>query len=608
LPETSSTTRSKPQQHSYILGINAYDHDVSVCLLRDGEIAYAIEKERITRQKHASGFFQEAVDYCLKAEGITLDDVDLVVRNCYVLPVDELEVRMVYQGDMNVRERDHAMKSPLYLPKSNKVMTVSHHLAHAYSAFAVCPFEEGVVMVVDGVGSYSSDIKEPGQLTEGVNPLARESESYYKFKGSALETLKKVWLQPCRGLLSDEFFNMDGLGALYSRVSSYIFADWNKCGEVMGLAPYGRPDSFRRLLALKDGELQFPEWDAEFNQPWMPDGKNKWEASPSMKHWEDMAWQVQHDSEEVLIERARWLRETTGAKNLCLAGGVALNCVANGRIVREAGFDNVWIQPAAGDNGIAIGCAYYGRLVLQKKPRTFVMKEATLGVTYAEDVVRRAGNPLLVTRKTFDGPGQSICREAAKLLSEGNVFGWFQGRSEFGPRALGNRSILGDPRRPEMKDKLNKRVKFRQAFRPFAPIVPYERAKDIFIGEDESPFMLRAKQVRPEWKDRIPAIVHVDGTARVQTVRREQNERMYDLLMEFDKLTGVPVLVNTSFNIKGEPIVETPQDAMNCFIHTGIDYLALHDTLVSKNALYKVLAPFIKVYYESMVRSRVETD
>jgi carbamoyltransferase len=597
-----------PKQHTYVLGINAYDHDVSACLLRDGEIAYAIEKERITRKKHAGGFFQEVVDYCLQAEGITLDDVDLVVRNCYVMPVEDLEVRMIYQGDMVDRERAQVTKSPLYLPKSNKVMTVSHHLAHAYSAFAVCPFDEGVVMVVDGVGSYSSDIKEPGQLTEGVNPLARESESYYKFKGSALETLKKVWLQPCRGLLSDEFFNMDGLGALYSRVSSYIFADWNKCGEVMGLAPYGRPDNFRRLLELKDGELHVPEWDAEFNQPWIPDGKIKWETSPAMRHWEDLAWRVQHDSEEVLIARARWLRETTGARNLVLAGGVALNCVANGRIVREGGFDNVWIQPAAGDNGIAIGCAYYGRVAILKKPRTFVMKKATLGITYPDDVARRVGNPLLVTRKTFNGPGESICREAAKLLSEGKVFGWFQGRCEFGPRALGNRSILGDPRRAEMKDILNKRVKFRQAFRPFAPIVPYERAKDIFVGEDESPFMLRAKQVRPEWKDRIPAIVHVDGTARVQTVRREQNERMYDLLMEFDKLTGVPVLVNTSFNIKGEPIVETPQDAMNCFIYTGIDYLALHDTLVAKNALYKILAPFIKVYYESMARPRDETD
>ena len=596
------------KNHSYILGINAYDHDVSACLLRDGEIAFGIEKERITREKHAGGFFQETVDYLLQAEGITLDDVDLVVRNCYVLPVEELEMRMVYQGDMSAREREQARNSPLYLPKSNKVMTVSHHLAHAYSAFAVCPFEEGVVMIVDGVGSYASDIKEPGQLTEGVNPLSRESESYYKFKGSELKTLKKVWLEPRRGLLSDEFFNMDGLGALYSRVSSYIFADWNKCGEVMGLAPYGHPDSIRRLLEMRDGELQVPEWDASFNQPWTPDGAEKWEDHPAMPHWEDMAWQVQHDAEEVLLERARWLRETTGARNLCLAGGVALNCVANGRIIREAGFENVWIQPAAGDNGISIGCAYYGHLAIQKKPRAFVMKHATLGAEYSDDVARRAGNPLLVSRKTFNGNDNSICRESAKLLADGKVFGWFQGRAEFGPRALGNRSILGDPRRPEMKDILNRRVKFRQPFRPFAPIVTYEKAKDIFVGEDESPFMLRAKHVRPEWKDRIPAIVHVDGTARVQTVRREQNERIYDLLTEFEKLTGVPVLVNTSFNIKGEPIVETPQDAMNCFIYTGIDYLALHNTLISKNALYRILSPFIKVYYESMARGRDETD
>src|ERR1035441_5281253 len=306
-------------------------------------------------------------------------------------------------------------------------------------------------------------------------------------------------------------------------------------------------------------------------RPWTPGDDKKWEASPAMKHWEDVAWRVQDDTEKVLIERARWLRETTGAKNLCIAGGVALNCVANGCIVREAGFDNVWIQPAAGDNGIAIGCAYYGHLAIQKRTRTFVMKHALLGLDYKDNDVRNAANRLLLSRKTFNGPGRRICSETAKLLSEGNVFGWFQGGSELGPRALGNRSILADPRRAEMKDKLNKRVKFRQAFRPFAPIVRYERAKDIFVGEDESPFMLRAKHVRAECKDRIPAIVHVDGTARVQTVRREHNERMYDLLTEFEKLTGVPLLVNTSFNIKGEPIVETPRDAVNCFLYTGID-------------------------------------
>src|SRR5262245_13543899 len=370
------------KNHTYVLGINVYDHDVSACLLRDGEIAYAIEKERITRQKHAGGFFQEVVDYCLQAEGITLDDVDLVVRNCYVLPVEELEVRLFYQGDMNDREREQAAKSPLYLSKSNKVVTLSHHLAHAYSAFAVCPFDEGVVMVVDGVGNYAADITEPGQLTENANPLARESESYYRFKGSELEALKKVWLNPIRGVLSDEFYYMPGLGAMYSRVSSYIFADWNKCGEVMGLAPYGRANQFKPLIAFANGALDVPEWTEVFDQPYLPEDE-KWESNAGMQHWRDLAWRVQADTERVLIERAIWLRETTGAENLCIAGGVGLNCVANGKIVREAGYDNVWIQPAAGDDGVAIGCAYYGHLAVHNKPRNFVMEHAYLGAPYS---------------------------------------------------------------------------------------------------------------------------------------------------------------------------------------------------------------------------------
>ena len=215
-----------PKDHTYVLGINAYDHDVSACLLRDGEIAFAISKERITRKKHDTGFYQGVVDYCLAAEGISLDDVDLVVRNCYVLPVEDLEIRMVSQDVpevMDDAERSQAAKNPLYLSRSDKVVTVSHHLAHAYSAFAVCPFDEGVVMVVDGVGNYSADITEPGQLNDTADPLARESESYYRFEGSRLETLKKVWLKPVRGFLSDEFYYMPGLGALYSRVSELHF-------------------------------------------------------------------------------------------------------------------------------------------------------------------------------------------------------------------------------------------------------------------------------------------------------------------------------------------------------------------------------------------------
>ena len=602
------------QKPIYVLGINAYDHDVAACLLRDGEIAFAVEKERITRQKHATGFFQEVVDYVLKAEGITLDDVDLVVRNCYVFPADELEVRMVSQDVPEVlsdKERQQAEKHPLYLSKSDKVITLSHHLAHAYSAFACSPFEEGAVMVVDGVGNYCADIREAGQKTEGANPLARESESYYKFSGASLETLKKVWLNPVRGFLSDEFYSMRGLGAVYSRVSSYMFADWNKCGEVMGLAPYGTPNAFRPLIEIQpDGELKIPDWDVTFNKPWLVDREKKWESSPKMQHWKDLAWRVQDDTETVLLERARWLRETTGAKNLVLSGGVALNCVANGRIVREAGFEKVWIQPAAGDNGIAIGCALYGHLEVLKQPRKFVMRHAYLGRPYTDAEIKAPLEKRLTKMQTVVRHCDDICKESAKLLAEGHIFGWFQDRSEYGPRALGNRSILADPRKPEIKDKLNSQVKFRQAFRPFAPIVLLERAAEIFEGDDESPFMLRAKNVVPAWRDRVAGIVHVDGTARVQTVREDTNPKLYRLLKEFEALTGVPVLVNTSFNIKGEPIVEAPQDAMNCFLNTGIDYLALHDMLISKNRWHKTLMPFraIGSQMSVIVKSGLEAD
>lgn len=583
---------------TYVLGLNTYDHDVSACLLRDGAIAFAIAKERITRNKHASGFYKEVIDYCLQAEGITLDDVDLIVRNCYILPVPEMEERLVYfdaPGFLPEFERGEAAKHPLYRSGKDKVVTISHHLAHAYSAFAVSPFEEGVVMIVDGVGSYKSDVMETYPPSDAGTPLARESESYYTFKGKDLECLKKVWMEPERGFLSDEFYTMPGLGALYSRASTYIFGDWNKCGELMGLAPYGRKDQVQPVLEITDNKLQVPRWSDDFKQPFVFDGSN-WEKSPAMRHWEDLAWRVQDDTEKVLLARARWLRETTGAKNLVMAGGVALNCVANGRVAREAGFDNVWIQPAAGDDGIAIGCAYYGWLQILKQPRNFVMDHSYVGKRYSEQEAASALQKLMVRIQVDAKRSDNVCRDTAKLLADQKVIGWFQDRSEFGPRALGNRSLLADPRKPEMKDILNSRVKHRQAFRPFAPIVLAERMKDVFEGEEDSPFMLIAKPVRPEWRDKIPAIVHVDGTARVQTVREATNPMLYRLLKEFEALTGVPVLINTSFNIKGEPIVETPEDAVACFLNTGIDNLILHDTIVSKSAMHKVVAPVINTF------------
>lgn len=594
-------------KHPYVLGINTYDHDVSACLLRDGELAFAISKERITGEKHDTGFYEEVVDYCLEAEGISMNDLDVVVRNCYILPVEDMEKRLLYDDYpelLDENERIQAKKNPFFCSKSDKVLTISHHLAHAYSAFAASPFDEGVVMVVDGVGSYCSDVMEKYADSDKSEPLARESESYYIFNGSEIETLKKIWLKPTRGFLSDEFYIMPGLGALYSRVSNYIFADWNKCGEVMGLAPYGRSGRFKPLLVIKDGELEIPDWTDELNQPWVPDSGQDWEGSPSKQHWEDMAWQVQHDTEEVLLHRAKWLRETTGAKNLCIAGGVGLNCVANGRIVREAGFDNVWIQPAAGDDGIAIGCAYYGHLAVLKGQRSFVMKHANLGRKYNDDDSMEFLDKGLIRLETKKTPSSNIVRDTAELISEGHIFGWFQGGSEFGPRALGNRSILADPREAKMKDIINERVKHRQPFRPFAPIVLAERAEEIFEGCVESPFMLLAMNVRSEWRDKIPAIVHVDGTARVQTVCRENNERLYKLLKEFDAITGVPVLLNTSFNVKGDPIVEKPKDAVECFLSTGIDYLALHDVLIGKTLFHKIFSPVIGMYAEFQERVR----
>ncbi len=594
-------------KHTYVLGINAYDHDVSACLLRDGEMAFAISKERITGEKHDTGFYEKVVGYCLEAEGISMDDLDVVVRNCYILPVEDMEKRLLYDDYpelLDENERIQAKKNPLFCSKSDKVLTISHHLAHAYSAFAVSPFDEGVVMVVDGVGSYCSDVMEKYTETEKSEPLARESESYYIFNGSEIETLKKVWLKPTRGFLSDEFYIMPGLGALYSRVSNYIFADWNTCGEVMGLAPYGRSGQFKPLLKIKDGVLEIPDWTDELNEPWVPEIGQDWEDSPSKQHWEDMAWQVQHDTEDVLLHRAKWLRETTGAKNLCIAGGVGLNCVANGRIVREAGFDNVWIQPAAGDDGIAIGCAYYGHLAVLKGQRSFVMKHANLGRKYTDDHALNFLDKGLIRLETKKTPSSNICRDTAELISEGHVFGWFQGGSEFGPRALGNRSILADPREAKMKDIINEQVKHRQPFRPFAPIVLAERAEEIFEDCVESPFMLLAMKVRPEWRDKIPAVVHVDGTARVQTVCQDNNERLYKLLKEFDAITGVPVLLNTSFNVKGEPIVEEPQDAVECFLSTGIDYLALQDVLIEKTLFHKIFSPVIGIFAEFQERVR----
>jgi carbamoyltransferase len=582
---------------AYVLGINAYDHDVSACLLRNGEIVVAISKERLTRYKHDTGFYGGVVDYCLAMAGVDLDEVQLIVRNSYVLPVHSIEQRMAYRDwptFLNTSERAVAAKHPLYQSRSGRVVDISHHLAHAYSAFAASPFDDGVIMVVDGVGSYRADVMEPIPPGDDASPLARESESYYRFEGANIEPLKKVWMEQVPGFLNDEFFTMPGLGAVYSRVSRYVMGNWNKCGEVMGLAAFGRPQATAPLARFENGRLHVPEWTADMNQPWLGGSNAAWENSPAREHWQDLCRQVQDDTERVLLERARWLHEATGAKNLCIAGGVALNCVANGRIVREGPFENVWIQPAAGDDGIAIGCAYYGHLALRQQQRNYVMRHAYLGRRYGREDEQKVFNSWAAWVVTRHERIADIAAATAERLAAGKIVGWFQGGSEFGPRALGNRSILADPRSPAMKDLLNARVKHRQSFRPFAPAVLAERSHEIFEDDARSPFMLLSMQVRPDWQTRIPAIVHADGSARVQTVDRETNPVFHALIEAFAKRTGVPVLLNTSFNVRGEPIVETPTDAMKCFLATDIDVLVIHDLLIEKRWTYPLARPFMR--------------
>ena len=507
------------------------------------------------------------------------------------------------------QERAQAAKHPLYLAKSDKVVTVSHHLAHAYSAFAACPFDEGVVMVVDGVGSYSADITGdvPARATAS-SPLARESESYYRFQGlqarAAEEGLAGAEPRfPERRILQHARARRDvqpGVDLRVRRLEQVRRADGPG-------ALRSRRANQAAAASSRTASSKVPDWPAEFNQPWLIEDSSElnWEESPSMPHWEDLAWRIQDDTERVLLARASWLRETTGAKNLCIAGGVALNCVANGRIAREAGFENVWIQPAAGDDGIAIGCAYYGHLAIQKKPRSFVMNHAYLGRPYNAGRGRERHEQAAGSSGSTDStPSQNICaryREGAVRRQRGRlVSGPLRVRPARArqPQHPGRPAHGRDEGHPEQARQAPAGV----------PAVRADRAvragEEIFEGDEDSPYMLIAKRVRPEWHDKIPAIVHVDGTARVQTVREETNKQLYRLLKEFEAITGVPVLLNTSFNVKGEPIVETPDDAMECFLTTGIDYLALSNVLMAKGPLHKVLSPVIGVFAD--VRSIVQ--
>jgi carbamoyltransferase len=557
-----------------VLGVSAYYHDAAACLMRDGRVVAAAEEERFTRRKHDPSFPIHASCFCLNSARLSTKDLDAVVF--YEKPNLKLDRiwSMAVQGRngwplleralprwaLHIRTEDLIRR---WLRYDGPIHFIEHHLAHAASAFFCSPFEEAALYTVDGVGEWATSSWGTGR----GHKIALEAE--LRFPNS--------------------------LGLLYSAFTYYLGFEVND-GEykVMGLAPYGKPtwlDKIRKVVIDHgDGSLTLrPEYFDFTNRDRMVTDRfldlfggppRRPESQFVQRDW-DIAMSIQRFTEEVMMAAARHIHDKTHMKNLCLAGGVALNCVANGRILRECKFERIFIQPAAGDAGGAIGAAAYFTHAMQKAPRApRGLEDAYLGPQFSPEAVESYLRLLGVKYRRLDD--RELLPLVAKHIADGKIIGWFQGRMEFGPRALGNRSILGDPRPPEMKDIINAKIKLREGFRPFAPAVMRERCEDYFELDQESPYMLLVAQVREDHRH-IGAVTHLDGSARIQTVTRESNARFYGLIGEFEKITGVPVVVNTSFNIRGEPIVCTPDDAYRCFMGTGIDYLVLENCLLDKN-------------------------
>ena len=560
-----------------ILGINWGEHDSAASLLQDGRLVAAAEEERFNRIKHAPFAFPiKAARYCLEAAGITRDDVDIVafsfrasialgrgiwhaIRHfpkANLIAVAELVRRAWYVGGPAYA------RYSLKLPSRTKYITVPHHLAHAASSFFLSPFSEAAVLVVDGIAEWAAT-------------------SLYRGVGNHLQPLKRT-----------DFPH--SLGLYYSAFTEYLgFKPFNSEYKVMGMAPYGEPRFYDRLREIvhlkKDAGYQLDLRYFNFHRDY---GRTTWygprmveefgpvstSTSAPAQIYFDIAASVQKRLEDALFHQIEHLHERTGLANLCMAGGVALNSVANGKIARRGPFERVFVQPASNDAGCALGAALYVHHNQLQMERREPLRHVYLGPEYDARGIEKLLRVSQVDYEAIENPPAV----AAGLLAEGKIVGWFQGRMEFGPRALGNRSILADPRRADMKDRINAAVKFREPFRPFAPSVLEDQSHIYFENGSDLPYMLQVVKVRPGMAERIPAVTHVDGTARPQTVNRETNPSYCDLLEHFGEETGVPVLLNTSFNVKGEPIVCTPREALACFFNTGMDALVLGRFLLRK--------------------------
>ena len=561
----------------YILGISCYYHDAAACLIKDGKIVAAAEEERFTRKKHDPSFPINAINFCLKEANISSKELSFI--GFYEKPLSKFErilsqhlERFPYSFWSFYKTIPNWLSEKLRIPKIIKkklkykgdILFIDHHLAHASSSFLVSPFKNAAILTVDGVGEWTTTAIGYGKENE-------------------IRLLKEVKFP-------------HSIGLLYSTVTAHLgFSVNNSEYKIMSLAAYGTPlyyDKFMKIVDLKeDGSymLDMDYFDYHFRLK-MPGKKFVKEFGPIRKpneeltqHHKNIAASLQKVTEDVLFKILNYLYEETKCENLCMAGGVALNSVANGKIKKNTKFKNIFIQPASSDAGTSLGVAFYIYNSVLNNKRNCIMDSVYLGPEFYNNKIQSFLDSNKINYKKLKDENELV-KETAKLIYQNNVIGWFQGRMEFGPRALGNRSILANPCNPQMKKILNEKVKHREEFRPFAPVIIEEKVKEYFdIDKKDERFMLFVYPIKESKRKLIPPVNHVDGTARLQTVNKEQNLLYYNLIREFEKLSKVPVLINTSFNIRGEPIVCTPEDAYKCMMGTEIDYLILNNFLIKRN-------------------------
>jgi len=585
-----------------ILGISCFYHDSAAVLVQDGVIVAAAQEERFTRKKHDQNFPDNAVAFCLKRAAITIEDIDLVAF--YDKPLSKferiLETYLAFAPSglpSFIQAIPLWLKKKLQIPKlirrsldySGPMIFPEHHESHAASAFFPSPFQHAAFLTLDGVGEWTTT-------------------SYGVGKDNRIKILSEIQFPHSIGLLYSAFTYFTGF-----RVNSGEY-------KVMGLAPYGRPVYKQKILdeivdLKEDGSFRLNMKYFNYctgltmtnsSLDALLDGPPRKPESELTQREMDLARSVQEVTEEIMMRTARHVRKTTGEKNLCIAGGVGLNCVGNGKILKEGPFDDVWIQPAAGDAGGALGAALYGWYQYRDNPRKVTEgKDSQCGSYLGPEFTNEQIEQFLVHH---DLPHEKyefeqIKEMTAELIETENVIGWYQGRMEFGPRALGNRSIIGDARSPKMQKTINLKIKYRESFRPFAPSVLEDRISDYFDIDRPSPYMLLTapvrEDIRREMSDQekdlfgidklnivrssIPAVTHVNYSARIQSVNAETNPRYYDMIKAFEDRTGTAVIINTSFNVRGEPIVCTPEDAYKCFMRTEMDYLVMGDYILKKS-------------------------